>query len=239
MEWFVGTSGWSYDNWEGSFYPEGLPGNQRLEYYAKHFDAVEVNNSFYHLVSHEQLKKWQQTVPKTFTFAIKASRYLTHVKKMKDPQEPMARFVEPTKYLRKFGPMIFQLPPRFHKNEERLAEFLTHLPKNHRCAMEFRDPDWHDEAVYALLKKHNVAFCLFEKGELRSPRLATAEDFIYVRLHGRKEDYRGNYSDKELKDWQEWLTDQNRDVYIFFDNTEEKLYALDNARSMKEKVAVK
>lgn len=228
MRWFVGTSGWSYDSWVGQFYPGDMPSGQRLRHYATKFDAVEVNNSFYHLPSHEQLLEWQKEVPKDFTFAIKGSRYITHNKKLKDAEESLPKLMEPLKRLSKFGPLLFQLPPRFHKNEGRLGEFLEQLPKNHRCAIEFRDPDWHDEGVYDMLRAHNVAFCLFEKGEQRSPRLSTA-DFSYVRLHGRKAGYKGNYDAESLRGWRDWLAEEEQDAYVFFDNTDEKLYAVENA----------
>ena len=141
--------------------------------------------------------------------------------------------MKPLKIRKRPGPVIFQLPPRFHKNIERLEKFLNVLPGKQRFAIEFRDPDWHQEDVYRLLRKHKIAFCLFEKGKLHSPRLTTA-NFVYVRLHGRIEGYRGNYSDKALQEWHRWLRDQDKDVYIFFDNTEQKRYALDNALSFKE-----
>lgn len=233
MKWYIGTSGWSYDQWKVGFYPEGLPAKERLRYYSTRFDAVEINNSFYHLPSHERLLDWQRTVPEHFTFALKASRYITHNKKLKDADRTVANLMKPVKGVEKIGPLLFQLPPRFGRNEERLEAFLKVLPKNHRCAMEFRDPSWYDEPVYALLRKHKVAFCLFEKGELHSPRLTTA-DFTYVRLHGRKEGYRGNYTDAMLRNWHQWLKEQRQDCYIFFDNTEEKLYAVENALTFKE-----
>jgi len=137
---------------------------------------------------------------------------------------------------RKIAPVIFQLPPRFNKDIGRLKKLLALLPRRRRYAFEFRDPSWHDKDIYDLLRRHKIAFCLFEKGELRSPRLSTA-DFNYVRLHGRKENYKGNYSASELKDWHRWLQAQKKDAYIFFDNTAQKIYALDNARAFQKLAA--
>lgn len=229
MHWFVGTSGWSYDAWKGGFYPPDLPAKDRLKFYARHFDAVEINTTFYHLHGAKQIAAWEKSVPRNFTFTIKAWRYLTHWKRLKEPRYHLPALMKPLAARKKKGPVVFQLPPGFPKNTGRLEAFLKALPKRQRFAFEFRNKTWHDEEIFKLLKKYKAAFCLFEKGNLRSPRVVTA-NFIYVRLHGRKEGYKGNYSKKALRDWYRWLKKKGKDTYIFFDNTDEKFYALENAR---------
>lgn len=233
MRWYVGTSGWGYNPWKGTFYPQNLPNREWISYYAKHFDSVEINTTFYHLPRPQQIVNWEEMVPKRFTFAIKGSRYITHLKRLKEPGQGVKKMMRVLRSRKKKGPIIFQLPPRFPKDIERLEKFIKILPKHQRYAIEFRDPDWHQDDVLGLLKRHNVAFCLFEKEKLFSPRLVTAP-FVYVRLHGRKEDYKGNYSRSELRDWHTWLKAQMRDVYIYFDNTTEKIYALENAMTFKK-----
>lgn len=233
--WHIGTSGWSYDRWKETFYPAGLPANRWLAFYVTRFNAVEINNTFYHLPSSTQIGKWENQAPKDFTFCIKAWRRITHSKKLKDPEQTLPPLMQALADQRKISPVLFQLPPHFPANLDRLRSLLCLLPKNRRFAIEFRDPSWHDDSVYTLLRQHNVAFCLFEKGKLRSPRLATA-DFIYVRLHGRKENYKGNYSRRALTDWRDWLAQQDKDIYLFFDNTDEKLFAIENALMFKELV---
>ncbi|MDE3059665.1 MAG: DUF72 domain-containing protein [Pseudomonadota bacterium] len=235
MQWHVGTSGWGYKAWEGTFYPEKIVATERLGFYAQHLDAVEINTTFYHLTSREQLLRWEAVVPRRFVFAVKGSRFITHTKRLKEPERSVPKMMDILSAQKKGGPIVFQLPPRFPKDAERLDAFLEVLPPTRRYAIEFRDPDWHCQEIYDRLHRRNVAFCLFEKGELRSPRVVTA-DFIYVRLHGRKEGYKGNYTDRQLREWRDWLAAQDRDVYIFFDNTDEKLFAVENAMALKEMV---
>jgi uncharacterized protein YecE (DUF72 family) len=235
MQWQVGTSGWSYKRWIGEFYPADIPANTYLSYYAGYFSSVEVNTSFYHLPRADQFVKWEKAVPEDFIFCVKGSSYITHTKKLKDAAQSLPPLMEVLSIQKKRGPVLFQLPPRFHKNMERLEQFLAALPRKRRYTMEFRDPTWHDEEVYRLLSKHRIAFCLFEKGPLRSPRLSTT-DFIYVRLHGRKENYKGNYSRTALAGWKKWLGDQGKDIYIYFDNTDEKMFAIENALSFQQMV---
>jgi uncharacterized protein YecE (DUF72 family) len=232
MQWYIGTSGWGYKAWENRFYPKGIKPTERIRFYAQHFIAVEINNTFYRLPPKKQITNWEAIVPEGFTFAIKASQYITHRKRLKEPEETLVKFMDLASVQEKGGPILFQLPPRFHMDLERLEEFLQTLPKERRYTIEFRDPTWHTEPVYRLLKRYRVAFCLFEKGNLYSPRLTTT-DFLYVRLHGRKEGYRGNYSNAALKDWHDWAEDQGLDTYFFFDNTDEKLYALENALTLQ------
>lgn len=232
---WVGTSGWSYDGWRGRFYPRNLRKTAWLGYYAQTFSTVEINASFYHLPKVPVLEGWAAHTPANFRFAVKAWRAITHYRRLADCEDHLRVFYERLAALGdKAGPVLFQLPPRFGIDLPRLEDFLALLPKARRHAFEFRDPTWHDDAVYALLAAHNAAFCPFEMGPSRSPRVATA-DFVYVRLHGRRRRYRGAYSAAALRDWTGWLGDrmaEGRDAYLYFDNTDEKDFALKNAQTL-------
>lgn len=232
---FVGTSGWSYPHWRGLVYPRGLKAGDWLAHYATLLKSVELNASFYRLPAETMLAGWRTRTPEDFVFAVKAWRMITHLKRLNDCAEPLDAFLKLSAKLgRKRGPVLFQLPPKFGADRERLAAFLVLLPKGLRCAFEFRDPSWHGEETYALLRERNAAFVPFELGRLRSPRLATA-DFVYVRLHGRKGRYCGNYAPQTLRAWARWLEAQmaeGRDAYVYFDNTDEADYAVRNARAL-------
>lgn len=219
----IGTSGWSYDHWRGLFFPEGLPAGERLAYCARHMDSIEINSSFYRLPSAKALVQWRDAVPDGFIFAVKASRFITHMKKLNDPRRTLKPFMSRVKVLGdKLGPILFQLPPHWHLNLDRLAAFLKALPKGCRYVMEFRDPSWFDPQVTELLAKHNVAFCIYDLGGVLSPMTVSA-DFVYVRLHGPAGPYRGWYDDRALAGWVEaikrWRRD-GREVYCYFDNDE-------------------
>src|SRR5215211_6295706 len=195
---YIGTSGWHYDHWKGPFYPSGLPEAALLEYYADRFGSAEINNSFYRLPEKKTLRRWREAVPEGFLFSVKASRYLTHMKKLKDPLEPLERLLDRVSVLEtKLGPVLFQLPPRWRSNPERLQALLEILPENHRYAFEFRDPSWFDGEVYGLLAEHGAAFCVYDLDGRTSPKEVTA-DFAYVRLHGPDGPYRGRYGAERL-----------------------------------------
>jgi uncharacterized protein YecE (DUF72 family) len=227
----IGTSGWTYPHWRGPFYPEDLPDDQRLRFYAEHLTSVEINNSFYHLPEKSTLVRWRDSTPADFVFTAKASRYITHMKKLKDPQASVHRFMERIADLGdKLGPILFQLPPRWRLNIERLARFLEALDSDQRYAFEFRDPSWFDDRVYALLEHHRCAFCIYELAGMPSPKELTA-DFVYVRLHGPGEAYQGSYDTRTLAGWagafSSWRS-VGREVYCYFDN-DEAGYAAGNA----------
>lgn len=230
----IGTSGWHYDHWRGLFYPDDV--GDRLGFYARQFKSVEINNTFYRQPKTQTLRDWRDTVPSDFRFAVKASRYITHMKKLKEPAESLGNFIELVETLGdKLGPLLFQLPGNWHFNGERLAQFLAMLPDDLRCAFEFRDPSWHNQEVYALLARHNVAFCIFEIGGQRAPRETTA-DFVYIRLHGpEKTPYEGQYDIQALSGWagaiSTWAK-QGKDVYCYFDN-DQSGYAPQDARRLQ------
>jgi uncharacterized protein YecE (DUF72 family) len=227
----IGTSGWSYDHWQEVFYPEAVAASQRLAYYQQYFRSVEINSSFYSLPSPASLRHWYESVAGDFVFAVKASRYITHMKKLRDPQRTIKTFMNRVEILQdKLGPILFQLPPRWHVNAERLAALFKILPRDYLYAVEFRDPSWHSERIYELLAKRAVAFCIYDLDGKLSPLQVTA-DFIYIRLHGPKGPYQGQYSGYALRRWAETIErwrKEKREVYCYFDN-DEAAYAVKDA----------
>jgi len=232
---YIGTSGWHYPHWQGPFYPQGLVPAAWLDYYARQFATVEINSSFYRLPSHAVARAWKTATPAGFTFAIKASRYITHMKKLRTPRTSLHAFLAVTQALgKKCGPLLFQLPPRWRCNPGRLAAFLRALPKNRECVFELRDPSWHNPEVYALLRRYNAAFCVYELGGFESPHVITA-DFAYIRLHGpAARAYGGSYSASAMERWAECIRGWKklRRVYIYFDN-DEAGYAAHNALALR------
>jgi uncharacterized protein YecE (DUF72 family) len=232
----IGTSGWHYDHWKGPFYPSGFPKEGFLEYYADCFCTTEINNSFYRLPEKKTLLRWRNAVPEGFVFSVKASRYLTHMKKLKDPREPLERLLDRVNVLEdKLGPILFQLPPRWGSNPERLEGFLEILPEGQRYAFEFRDPGWFDDKNYELLRNYKSSFCTYDLDGKTSPKEITA-DFAYVRLHGPDSPYRGRYGAERLAGWASafsaWLK-EGIDVYCYFDN-DEVGYAAQDALRLKQ-----
>ena len=232
----IGTSGWHYSHWQGVFYPEEMAKKEFLKYYADHFQTVEINNSFYHLPKKETLTSWRNSVPSGFIFTVKASRYITHMKKLKDPSEPLHTLLETVEVLGdKLGPILFQLPPRWQFNPQRFDNFLDSLPANHRYAFEFRDPRWFNTSAYEMMSKHRAAFCIYELAGLLSPKEVTA-DFIYIRLHGPGEAYQGEYDTDALAGWAgafyTWAK-QGKEIFCYFDNDEAGYAAQDALRLQK------
>jgi uncharacterized protein YecE (DUF72 family) len=231
----IGTSGWNYDHWLGTFYPQGTRQRDLLAVYAERFDSVEINRTFYKLPAPKAIATWREQSPAGFLFAAKASRYLTHRKKLKDPEEPVARLLGHVEVLAdKLGPILFQLPPRWRANPDRLKRLLEELPDRHRYAFEFRDPSWHDAAILELLSNRGAAFCIFDLAGKRSPVEVTA-DFVYIRLHGPGAAYQGSYHGRTLSTWARRMVDwrdAGKDVYCYFDN-DEKGYAPHNALRLK------
>ena len=217
----VGCSGWQYKHWRGDFYPAELPQARWFAHYALTFDTVEINNSFYRLPEAETFGKWRDQAPPHFLYSVKASRFLTHMKKLKDPEDPLARFFENATHLgRHLGPVLYQLPPRFPINLDRLAAFLQALPRKRRHTVEFRDPSWYDQRVYDLLSKYKVSLCLHDMEGSETVRVAVGP-FVYVRFHHGTTRYGGRYSDERLDDWADWLAaryEQGVDVFAYFNN---------------------
>ncbi|MBD3317800.1 MAG: DUF72 domain-containing protein [Chitinivibrionales bacterium] len=229
----IGTSGWSYPHWRGSFYPNDLPVDEWLGWYAERFDTVEINNSFYHLPNRVTFSSWRSQTPQGFIFSVKASRYITHLKKLRDAGNALTTLLSRAEGLQdKLGPILFQLPPRWRCNHQRLKDFLGSLPRDFSYAFEFRDPSWFNERTYALLDEYEAAHCLYHMGQDASPR-RIAGPFAYVRLHGPQPYYTGDYDGRTLRGWartmQNW-SDEGREVYLYFDNDDAGYAALDAAR---------
>ena len=209
-----------------------------LQYYIERFDTVEINNSFYRLPPENALATWRESTPANFRFALKGSRFLTHMKKLKDPEPGIERFFQRADLLGdKLGPILFQLPPNWEVDLDRLRVFLEALPLHHQYAFEFRNPTWHVPAVHAELARHNAAYCPFDLAGFQSPIEITA-DFTYVRLHGPGGKYQGSYSDEALEVWAERIRNWRRElkgVHVYFDN-DQAAYAVGNARRLRELV---
>ena len=237
----IGTSGWHYKHWKGPFYPSHLAEAEQFHYYIRYFSTVEINNSFYMLPAMETFADWRKAAPDNFLFAVKASRFITHMKKLNLDAKGVKKFFSHVEKLReKLGTILFQLPPKWNVNAERLDNFLSVLPKVYRYAVEFRNQTWYSDEVYAILEKHNCAFCIYELEQHLSPLQVTA-DFVYLRLHGPGKKYQGSYSNAVLSSWaarcKQWR-DERKDVFVYFDNDQEG-NAVRNALSLHEMVHAK
>jgi len=247
---YISTSGFSYRHWEnGVFYPEGLPRTKQLEYYSKKFNTVELNSPFYHLPAEKTFLNWKNKVPENFVFAVKVSRFITHIKKLQDVEDVWQTFLKRAIFLEnKLGPFLFQFPPSFIANEEntkKLEKFLEYLGVNSynihknsriRFAFEFRHPSWFSKSIYQIFKGYqNITICLIDSPNWIFKEIITGE-FVYIRMHGSKALYSSNYSDRELKIWASRIKKylkQNLDIYIYFNN-DAMGYAVKNAKKLLE-----
>ena len=217
----IGTSGWEYEHWRGSFYPRELKRDRWLEHYAERFDTVELNASFYRLPLRATFDRWATRVPDGFVYAVKASRYLTHVKRLKEPAEPLERLWGRAVGLGPhLGPVLYQLPPRWKPDPERLAEFLQALPAGRAQVIEIRDPRWYREDLLGAIAEAGVGVCLHDMaGSARDG--APRGPLAYVRYHGAGERYGGRYPDEDLKRWAssmvEWA-ERGIPVWAYFNN---------------------
>jgi uncharacterized protein YecE (DUF72 family) len=229
----VGTSGWSYDDWRKRFYPEDIPRRSWLGWYATQFGTTEINGSFYRTPSLETVRAWRDETPARFRFAWKASKFITHWKRLKDPRKSLALLETRVSALGlKCGPILFQLPPRFVKDTARLADFLAVLPDHRRYAVEFRHASWYDDEIYELLADHGVALCISDHHDAPAPWIATARH-VYVRGHGPTGRYKGSYPDPTLKRWAGRIADwrrARRAVYVYFDNDQKSAAPKDARR---------
>jgi len=232
---YVGTSGWHYEHWRDRFYPEGLSKGEWLKFYASHFNTVELNSSFYRLPSESAFAVWYNSSPANFTFAVKVSRFITHIKRLKDTEEAVNKFTNRARILgEKLGPLLYQLPPSMHRNDEVLDSFLSTLPRGMKHVFEFRHQSWLEEEVFQILRKYNAGFCIFDMPSVSCPVVATA-DFAYVRFHGSTGLYFSCYSDEELADWTRKLTSLASNletIYIYFNNDAE-VFAVRNAMTLR------
>jgi uncharacterized protein YecE (DUF72 family) len=217
----VGCSGWEYKHWRGDFYPAELPRTRWFEHYATRFDTVEINNSFYRLPERATFAAWGRRAPARFVFAVKASRFLTHMKKLKDPEEPLDRLFSRMRALGShLGPVLYQLPPGFRINVDRFRAFIDALPRDARHVVEFRDPSWYDREISRMLDQRDIALCLHDMAGSATGRRRVGS-FVYVRFHGAGAKYGGGYSEERLRGWADWLNAQRHDgcdVYAYFNN---------------------
>jgi uncharacterized protein YecE (DUF72 family) len=239
----VGCSGWNYKTWRGRFYPSDRPSRSWLQYYASVFDTVEINNTFYHLPEAETFACWRRQTPAGFIVAVKASRFLTHIKRLKEPREPIDRLFSRAKALGpRLGPVLYQLPPNFLRNDvnlERLELFLRALPTriNRRVVrhvFEFRHPSWYVDETYRLLEGHDATLCLHDKrgSPIFEPFVGP---IVYVRFHGTSGHYAGGYPDDRLKHWASVVAEpwkSGRQVYAYFNNDPDAV-ATENALTLR------
>lgn len=231
---YCGTSGWNYPHWRDLFYPKGIPQSKWLSYYCELFDTVEINNSFYRLPSEETFKKWHDESSEGFTFAVKASRYLTHMKKLKDPEQPLHNVLSHSAALgEKRGPILYQLPPYWHVNLERLESFLKQLPTDLRHVFEFRDDSWHCEEVWSLLAECGAGYCIMDAPGFPL-HIRSTSNFSYIRMHSGGIETGGNYTDEHLEMWVRHIENLLKlgDVYIYFNN-DYRGFAICNALKLK------
>lgn len=236
----IGTSGWTYLSWQGLFYPKDVPNRAWLSYYAGLFPTTEINASFYRTPALDAVRAWRNSTPDQFTFSWKASRFITHWKRLNENCNTSIALMETR--LQALGPkllaVLFQLPPQLQQNIPRLASFLKMLPRHHRYAFEFRHKSWYNGAVFDLLKSANVALCLSDHRDAPAPWEITA-DLVYVRGHGPTGRYQGSYSTRTLERWADAITawsNQGRDVVVYFDN-DQKAAAPTDARRLRKILA--
>jgi uncharacterized protein YecE (DUF72 family) len=234
-DYVIGTSGWHYEDWRNIFYSPELPKANWLEFYARHFHTVELNITFYRLPSEDAVASWYGSTPPNFIFAVKASRFITHIKRLRDIEEPLDNFINRVKILgEKLGPLLYPLPPNMHRNDEVLESFLVQLSSDLSHVFEFRHESWLDDEVFEILRRHRVGFCVFDRPGRTCPLTATA-DFAYIRFHGSDTLYSSSYSDEQLTDWAKKLTklaEGLEAVYIYFNNDVDG-FALDNAKTLQ------
>ena len=234
----IGCSGWNYRHWRGPFYPEGLAVKRWFEHYAATFDTVEINASFYRLPTAETFARWRGQAPPGFCYAVKANRFLTQAKKLKDCEEPLERMLGPMRALEdRLGPILYQLPPSLRFNPERLETFLALLPKDLTHVFEFRHPSWLVAETLALLDRHGASFCAHDMPGSVTPRWACGKA-AYVRFHGTAGKYVGRYPEDTLLGWADWMTSEasgGRTVWAYFNN-DIYAHAIDDALTLRSMV---
>jgi uncharacterized protein YecE (DUF72 family) len=237
----IGCSGWNYGHWRERVYPKGLPPKRWLEHYAGLFDTVEVNNTFYRLPTVSAVQGWVDQSPPGFLFAVKASRYLTHLKRLTDLDSGLRRFyerIDPLVRSPKMGPVLWQLPPNFKRDDERLASAFASLPPGRHC-FEFRHPTWYAGDVYDLLRRHDVALVIPDGPKYPFRTLEVTTDWTFVRFHHGLRGRGGNYSEREIEEWAEridgWRSD-GLDVYAYYNNDWEG-YAVKNGLRLRERLS--
>jgi len=234
MHTYVGTSGWNYDHWRGTFYPEAIPKSRWLEYYCQVFTTIEVNATFYRQINQSTFQRWRENTPEDFIWSAKANRFITHIKRLKDAKDPLDKFLSQIGVLeRKLGPVLFQLPPSLVFEKDTVETFLSLLPQGNRYTVEARHESWMTDDALSMLRDHGIAWCISDTAG-RYPYLeAVTADFVYIRLHGSKRLYGSLYTEDELALWGEKIQSWGIDVYVYFDN-DYLGYAPKNALRLKE-----
>ena len=237
---YVGCSGWHYEHWRGLYYPEELPRAKWLSFYAWEFDTVELNNSFYRVPSEKAFTTWRESTPDNFIFAVKVSRFITHIKRLKNLGSAVDNFLSRAGFLKeKLGPLLYQLPPSMRRNDELLQNFLSSLPPKYQHVIEFRHESWIDGAVFDIVRGHNVGLCVFDMPGFSCPLVATS-DFAYVRFHGSKGLYSSRYTDEELSRWAQRIARLGQELkasYIYFNNDAEA-FAVENAMTLRSLLGI-
>jgi uncharacterized protein YecE (DUF72 family) len=217
----IGCSGWIYPHWRARFYPKELPQKEWFRHYAETFDTVEINNSFYHLPSEKAVAQWEEQAPSGFVYAVKVNRFITHMKKLKEPEEPLRNFLTRMRGLDgHLGPLLYQLPPHWKCNRERFTEFLDALPPDLIHVFEFRHQSWVNDEIFAALEAHGASLCVHDMIGIEVPRVAIGR-VAYVRFHGTLPRYAGGYSHQTLRSWGQWLSEQGatgRSAFAYFNN---------------------
>jgi uncharacterized protein YecE (DUF72 family) len=234
---WIGTSGWTYDGWRGPFYPKEVPKKDWLAWYSGRFPTTEINGSFYRTPSLAAVRTWRDQTPADFVFAWKASKFITHWKRLSEKSANSIELMETRleALSPKVGAVLFQLPPQFAKQRERLASFLEMLPSRHLYAFEFRHRSWYEDDVLDLLREHDVALCLSDHHDAPAPWEVTARH-VYVRGHGPGGRYRDNYPDRTLRAWARHIAEwrrQRRTVFVYFDNDQKSAAPADARRLME------
>jgi uncharacterized protein YecE (DUF72 family) len=234
---WIGTSGWTYDGWRGSFYPEEIAKKDWLRWYGEQFRTAEINGSFYRTPSLEAVQSWREQTPADFRFAWKASKFITHWKRLTEKCASSLELMETRlKVLgRKLGPVLFQLPARFKADRERLAGFLKMLARRRPYAFEFRDASWYEPPILELLADHNIALCLSDHRDAPAPWKVTARH-VYIRGHGPTGEYKDRYPKRTLETWADHIRRWQRkglDVYCYFDNDQKTAAPRDAKRLME------
>ena len=235
-EYLIGTSGWHYAHWEGIFYPKGLNKVQWLPFYVQHFNTVELNASFYRQPQARTFAHWKETTPIGFKFSVKVSRFITHIRRLRDVEDALLKCYSSAAELGdKLGAFLYQLPPQMKADESTLLYFLKQLKPSCHHVFEFRNVSWFNDTIFRLLQAHKAGFCVMDMPGLNCPAVATA-DYAYFRFHGASSKYSSNYSEAELSRWANKIRGLAKDIktfYIYFNN-DHNAYAVINAARLRQ-----
>ena len=239
QEFRIGTSGWNYKHWKEIFYPANVAQRKWLEFYCTRFDTVELNATFYRLPKVETFQSWKKRTPQGFRWAVKANKFITHTKRLKDCEEPIERFYSSVKGLdKKLGPILFQLPPSLQFDEPLFEDFCSLLSNSYKHVLEIRHASWIDDKAFQIMAKNQIAFCISDTAGRYPYHEQITADFTYVRLHGSKKLYASKYATEELETWAKKLLDWGVDAYVYFDN-DFGGNAVENAMELKGLLALR